>query len=49
MLAHEGAAHGRNVEGMALLLQRLDALGYRCVLPETLETDAGACRAPELS
>jgi peptidoglycan/xylan/chitin deacetylase (PgdA/CDA1 family) len=49
VLAHEGAAHGRNVEGIALLLQRLDALGYRCVLPETLETEAVACRAPELS
>jgi peptidoglycan/xylan/chitin deacetylase (PgdA/CDA1 family) len=34
ILAHEGAAHGRNVETLALLLQRLDALGYRCVLPQ---------------
>jgi triacylglycerol esterase/lipase EstA (alpha/beta hydrolase family) len=49
VLVHEGAAHGRNVEAIALLLQRLDALGYRCVLPETLETEAVACRAPELS
>jgi hypothetical protein len=49
VLLHEGAAHCRNVEGIALLLQRLDALGYRCVLPETLETEAVACRAPELS
>ncbi len=48
VLVHEGAAHGRNVEAIALLLQRLDALDYRCVLPETLEADAGACRAPEL-
>ena len=48
VLLHEGAAHGRNVETIALLLQRLDALGYRCVLPETLEADGGACRAPEL-
>lgn len=50
VLAHEGAAHGRNVEVIALLLQRLDALDYRCVLPETLDADAdaGACRAPEL-
>jgi peptidoglycan/xylan/chitin deacetylase (PgdA/CDA1 family) len=49
VLLHEGAAHGRNVEAIALLLQRLEALDYRCVLPETLEADAGACRAPELS
>ncbi len=37
VLLHEGAAHGRNVETLALLLQRLDALGYRSVLPEALE------------
>lgn len=37
VLMHEGAPHGRNVETMALLLQRLDALGYRTVLPEALE------------
>jgi len=30
---HEGARHGRNVETMAMLLARLQALGYRCVLP----------------
>lgn len=34
VLLHEGAPHGRNVELLARLLQRLDALGYRCVLPE---------------
>lgn len=34
VLAHEGAPHGRNVETLARLLARLDALGYRCVLPE---------------
>ncbi|MEJ7746042.1 MAG: polysaccharide deacetylase family protein [Luteimonas sp.] len=34
VLLHEGAGHGRNVETIALLLQRLDALGYRSVLPE---------------
>ena len=39
VLLHEGAKHGRNVEALALLLQRLDALEYRCVLPETLEDD----------
>ena len=36
VLMHEGAAHGRNVETLALLLRRIDALGYRCVLPEAL-------------
>lgn len=34
VLLHEGAAHGRNVETIARLLQRLDALRYRCVLPD---------------
>ncbi|GAB2509055.1 polysaccharide deacetylase family protein [Lysobacter humi (ex Lee et al. 2017)] len=33
VLMHEGAPHGRNVEMLERLLQRLDALGYRCVLP----------------
>ena len=33
VLLHEGAAHGRNVETIRLLLQRLDALGYRTTLP----------------
>ena len=37
VLLHEGAKHGRNVETLALLLQRLDALGYCSVLPEELE------------
>lgn len=37
VLLHEGARHGRNVETIALLLQRLNALGYRTVLPEDLE------------
>lgn len=37
VLLHEGARHGRNVETLALLLRRIDALGYRCVLPEQLE------------
>jgi len=37
VLLHEGARHGRNVETLALLLQRLDALGYTTVLPEELE------------
>ena len=39
VLLHEGAAHGGNVATLALLLQRLDVLGYRSVLPEQL--DAG--------
>ena len=42
VLMHEGAPHGRNLEGMALLLQRLDALGYRTLLPEELEGAAPA-------
>lgn len=33
ILMHEGAPHGRNLEAMALLLQRLDARGFRAVLP----------------
>ena len=40
VLLHEGAAHGRNVDTLALLLQRLDATGYRTLLPESLEADA---------
>jgi len=42
VLMHEGAAHGRNLEGMALLLQRLDTLGYRTMLPEALEREVVA-------
>lgn len=34
VLLHEGAAHGRNVETLERLLQRLDTLGYRTVLPK---------------
>lgn len=45
VLMHEGAAHGRNVETLALLLQRLDALGYSTVLPEELEAEAAALAA----
>ena len=33
LLLHEGARHGRNVELVALLLDRLRTLGYRAVLP----------------
>lgn len=42
VLLHEGAAHGGNVATLALLLQRVQALGYRCVLPEQLDVDASA-------
>jgi peptidoglycan/xylan/chitin deacetylase (PgdA/CDA1 family) len=41
VLLHEGAQHGRNVEIVALLLQRLDALGYHTVLPEELQFAPG--------
>jgi len=44
VLMHEGAPHGRNLEGMALLLERLQALGYGTVLPEQIE---GVPAAPE--
>lgn len=43
VLLHEGAPHGRNVETLARLLARLDALGYRCVLPAI---DPAGCVAP---
>ena len=36
VLLHEGAGHGRNVEAIALLLQRMQELGYSTVLPEDL-------------
>jgi peptidoglycan-N-acetylglucosamine deacetylase len=36
VLLHEGAVHGHNAETISLLLQRLDALGYRTILPEHL-------------
>lgn len=42
VLLHEGAAHGGNPATLALLLQRVQALGYRCVLPEQLDADASA-------
>lgn len=38
VLLHEGAGHGRNVGTIALLLRRLDELGYGTVLPEEVET-----------
>jgi peptidoglycan/xylan/chitin deacetylase (PgdA/CDA1 family) len=45
VLLHEGARHGRNVEVLARLLRRLDALGYRCVLPEEMEASMAATAA----
>jgi hypothetical protein len=42
VLLHEGARHGRNVEALALLLQRLEARGYRTLLPEELEAAGDA-------
>ncbi|WP_133499004.1 polysaccharide deacetylase family protein [Cognatilysobacter terrigena] len=41
VLAHEGASHGRNVETLALMLQRFDELGYRCVLPVPSPSTSG--------
>lgn len=38
LLLHEGAAHGNSVATLAYVLQQLDALGYRCVLPELPES-----------
>ncbi|WP_119719182.1 polysaccharide deacetylase family protein [Cognatilysobacter tabacisoli] len=46
VLLHEGAAHGRSVETLALLLKRLDELGYRCVLPDELSAGTAAVAAP---
>jgi peptidoglycan-N-acetylglucosamine deacetylase len=37
VLLHEGATHRRNVETIRLLLQRLDALGYRTMLPGAIK------------
>ena len=34
VLLHEGAGHGRNVETLEALLERMGSLGYRAVLPE---------------
>ncbi|HEU4813440.1 MAG TPA: polysaccharide deacetylase family protein [Xanthomonadaceae bacterium] len=39
VLLHEGAPHGRNVELVALLLERLAALGYRTALPEQFDAE----------
>ena len=46
VLLHEGAAHGRNVAILEQMLLRLDALGYRTVLPEALEPVAGVADEP---
>lgn len=42
VLLHEGAKHGRNVETIARLLQRLDALGYRAIVPG-VDAQGAAC------
>ncbi len=42
VLLHEGAKHGRNVETLALLLDRLRALDYRATLPEPVAGDRSA-------
>lgn len=34
VLLHEGASHGRSVEMIAAVLQRMDALGLRAVMPD---------------
>ncbi len=41
VLMHEGAPHGRSLEMMGALLDRLDALGFATVLPERLNTASG--------
>ncbi|PNS08955.1 polysaccharide deacetylase family protein [Solilutibacter silvestris] len=38
VLLHEGAAHGHNIDILREVLQRLDAMGFRAVLPEQLAT-----------
>ncbi|GAB3380013.1 polysaccharide deacetylase family protein [Lysobacter fragariae] len=48
VLLHEGAGHGRNVEILAALLQRLEVLGYRAMLPEDLESTPVPARALEV-
>lgn len=51
VLLHEGARHGRNVETIALLLDRLDALGYGTLLPDAPESASpnGSVRAAHCS
>ena len=34
VLLHEGAKHGRNVEALRAVLERLQARGYRAVVPD---------------
>jgi peptidoglycan/xylan/chitin deacetylase (PgdA/CDA1 family) len=46
VLLHEGARHGRNVETLALLLQRLEVLGYRARLPGETEPTADPVPVP---
>lgn len=46
VLLHEGPAAARSVETLGLLLARMQALGYRSVLPETLAADAAPAVPP---
>jgi peptidoglycan/xylan/chitin deacetylase (PgdA/CDA1 family) len=46
VLLHEGAKHGRNVETLALLLQRLEALGYGTMQPEDVEAEEPTSASP---
>jgi len=34
VLLHEGARHGRNADALRAVLARLDARGYRTIVPE---------------
>lgn len=47
VLLHEGAKHGRNVETIARLLQRLDTLGYRTAVPDMEPGDVHGQAADE--
>jgi peptidoglycan-N-acetylglucosamine deacetylase len=49
VLLHEGAAHGRSVETLGHVLDRLDALGYRCVLPQPARSGTSAAAVPALA
>lgn len=44
LLLHEGAPHGTSVATLRLVLQQLDRLGYRCVLPAL--TPPGSTQTP---
>lgn len=46
VLLHEGASHGRNLQTIALLLQRMQASGWGTVLPEELSGERAAPVVP---